>query len=573
MYNLIKQRIKRLRSGSVALLFLVAYSVSIFAPFVSTTTVSAHEQPQNNDSITFCHAKPADTAANGWNELTTSVFAFFQSGHPQHDADIVPPFNYGPGNNLHFPGMNWNATGQAILANGCEKPNVRIDVPPTPKVDDPCGLGNATWIVPKDTDTVTWKLWQNGDLVASTTSGYEFTNGKTWYNYGKAQDSGELCVKFVEATAPTVDKDRCGTNHDTYTIPDVEGVQYFVNGQPVAPGTYSTNGALHVKISAEAKDGYKLIGRDNCWTLDFTNEPCLIPVEAVAPTVNSDPCGTGNDTYTIPYVKGVVYIVNGHIKAPGTYSTHGKAKLEIKAVALPGYKLVGKDCWTLWFTNDACPVEVTPPEQETVCGENNDLIILPETEHVTYTQTGWVDGVNVVTATPDKGYYIDNYDGEGPMQWTFYDEGNCAAEVSVPVDPSVVCGADNDIITVPSNSAHVTYTSTGWVNGKNTITATVDPGYYISGTQGLTTQSWTYTDSNTSCGHVLGASTTTPNVPMLENTGANTSLATYLSMSLLGLAVLTFLQNETRMQKLSSSTRRMIARLRAIFAEPFTCPV
>lgn len=84
---------------------------------------------EGRQRVTYCHAKPADTAKNGWNELTTSVAVFFQSGHDQHAADIVKPFTYVKnGETIEFPGMNW-PEGKEILENGCNKP---VDPDPDP---------------------------------------------------------------------------------------------------------------------------------------------------------------------------------------------------------------------------------------------------------------------------------------------------------------------------------------------------------------------------------------------------------------------------------------------------------
>ena len=654
----IKQKIRRLRSGAIALLFLAAYGIAALAPFVPTqtafadTTDSTNIQTQgfegrdtSHQPITFCHATGSDS--NPYVKLTTDAGAFYRSGHINHTGDIYPAGAFTKGGH----DFSWDAQGDQSLLQypDCKKPNVKINVPLAPKVYDPCGFDNATWIVPEDTSTITWKLLRNGHLVASTTSGYEFTNGQTEHDYGVAPDSGKPCVTFVRAEAPT-SSDPCGISNDTFTIPSVEGVQYLMkvgkDYRPINPGTYPANGAS-VEIKAVAKEGYVLIGQD-CWDLCFTSKPC--EVRATKPT-GSDFCGTSKDTFTIPSVQGVQYYVkvgNHYDKiAAGTYSANGYV-VRIEAKAMDGYVLVGDDDWTLNFTNIRCLVEVTPlpptqnvvcgpqndtvtipdvkgvyykqfskdgvtvviavpmegyvfpedtqyvwkfvdhatlcpvtptvPVVETVCGKNNDLVTLPEdVMHVTYSQTGWVDGVDVVTATADEGYYIAGTEGETTMQWTFKDDATlCAATVAVPVDPTIVCGANNDVVTVPT-SAHVTYTSTGWINGKNTITATVDPGYYIAGTQNLTTQSWTYTDTNTSCGQVLGASTTTPNVlaavtPQLENTGNNFVLPMLMSTGVLGLAIMTVLQSSTRKSKLALLVEHMVAKFTQAIQQPFTVP-
>lgn len=66
--------------------------------------------------VTFCHATPPDTAANGYQELTTDDDGVLSGHAPQHSADIIPPFDYYDG---HFDGQNWDTIGQAIWENDC----------------------------------------------------------------------------------------------------------------------------------------------------------------------------------------------------------------------------------------------------------------------------------------------------------------------------------------------------------------------------------------------------------------------------------------------------------------------
>ena len=387
---------------------------------------------------------------------------------------------------------------------------------------------------------------------------------------GKCQNNKRQPTS-VYAQTPTR-KDPCGTENDTYTIPAVEGVQYRVDGQPVAPGTYSTHGDKHIEITARAKQGYILIGRD-CWKLDFTNnKQCVIEIKPIAPQEPVVNCGPANDSITLPEQEGV------------TYSTVWQGnKLVVTATAKKGYTFPDYMKTVSWTFTDAatpCPVEVVVPEDPTVvCGPNNDVVTLPrEVNHVTYTQTGWANGENTITAIAADGYYIAGTEGkQTSIEWTLYDDATlCATTVTVPVDPTVVCGANNDVVTVPK-SDHVIYTSTGWVNGKNTITATADAGYYIAGTEGVTTQTWTYTDAGTFCGHVLGDTTTTPNVtptsaPRLENTGNSIILPMLISTGVLGLAVMTVLQNDRRSGRVAKRLQTLFEKIGVQLTQPFVVP-
>ncbi len=383
---------------------------------------------------------------------------------------------------------------------------------PNPNFIDLCGPDNAEWEVPVDTDEIVWTLKPGGQLVAETTQGYEFTDGTTKHNFGKAPDSGKACPVLKQPPAPVVKKDKCGVTHDTYRIPSASGVTYYVNGVEVAAGVHSTNGELIVTVSAVAEDGSGYT-KDNSWSLQFTDVPC----EEEGPM----------------------------------------------------------------------PVQYPKPTVEVVCGPNNDIVTVPLSgNHITYTSKGWKNGKFVVTAVTDKGYYFQGTDGKTKLVWKFHDHntecggGQGEGQPVTPAEPTVtpVCGPNNDTVTLP-DTAHVTYSQTGWVDGKNTVTATVDEGYYISGTEGETTMEWTFTDENTPCGgQVLGETTKTPNVPavaavQLENTGNSIVLPMLLSTGILSLAIMTMLEKGgKRSSKLAAFVQRAADRLYESFAQPFVLP-
>lgn len=75
--------------------------------------------------------------------------------------------------------------------------------------------------------------------------------------------------------------DECGTEKDTYTVPETEGVDYFVDGQVVEAGTHPGSGT--VTVTAQPQAGYTLTGTTE-WTHEFTDEPCDEPSESPSPT-------------------------------------------------------------------------------------------------------------------------------------------------------------------------------------------------------------------------------------------------------------------------------------------------
>ena len=98
-------------------LLVVAASLATALAFSATTVSLA------SDKVTICHS----TGNGGWEQIEPNVNGVL-NGHDGHPNDIIPPFDYeDKGKTQHYPGKNWDATGQGIFANGCSKPQ-----PPTP---------------------------------------------------------------------------------------------------------------------------------------------------------------------------------------------------------------------------------------------------------------------------------------------------------------------------------------------------------------------------------------------------------------------------------------------------------
>jgi len=101
-------------------------------------------------------------------------------------------------------------------------------------------------------------------------------------------------------------------------------------------------------------------------------------------------------------------------------------------------------------------------------------------------------------------------------------------------------------------------------------------------TEPVTTKSWVLTDDNTPCGEVLGETTVTPNAPTLpvggqgaalQDTGNDMLLPMLLSTGILGLAIMTMLQNSTnrrRPSRLATFLSRGADQLQIAFAQPFS---
>ena len=240
-------------------------------------------------------------------------------------------------------------------------------------------------------------------VTASATTGYVLT-GPSEFTHTFTD------IRLASATEPTW-TDEYGTASDTYTIPAVTGVQYAVDGAPVAPGTHPATGT--VVVTASAAPGYVLEGPAE-FVHTFTD---IRLASAVEPTW-TDAYGTADDTYTIPAVTGVQYAVDGTPVAPGTHPATGT--VVVTASATTGYVLTGPTEFTRTFTDIRLVTAVEPTWTDTY-GTADDTYTIPTVEGVQYAVDGTpvtpgthpATGTVVVTAAATTGYVLT-----GPSQFT-----------------------------------------------------------------------------------------------------------------------------------------------------------
>ncbi|WP_395405252.1 FG-GAP-like repeat-containing protein [Arthrobacter sp. UC242_113] len=133
--------------------------------------------------------------------------------------------------------------------------------------------------------------------------------------------------EVVPAAVVFVDKD--GTAEDTYTVPETEGVEYVLGDKVVEAGAYPGSGT--VTVTARAKTDFVLkAGAVTEWSATFKATPFEVVPAAV---VFVDKDGTAEDTYTVPAMEGVEYLVGGRAVAAGTYAGAGTVSVTAKATA------------------------------------------------------------------------------------------------------------------------------------------------------------------------------------------------------------------------------------------------
>jgi hypothetical protein len=252
--------------------YVLSYDIGQPKPNKDTdcpTIVAVPTQPGVTDPCGLNNATwnvPADTAMYDWELLATGELVV----HAQ------PGYMFTDGTFTHSYGL---APDRGVL---CPVEITKVSVPAAPAIADPCGVANATWSLPANTTIFSWSISASGHLIVVITApNTTFTDGSTQHDYGVAPDSGILCATAQDPTF----SNPCGIIRDTYTIPQVSGIEYLVNNAVVAAGTYSTNGALTIAVTARAIAGYELTGGSSSWNLEFTNERCASAAEVSIATI------------------------------------------------------------------------------------------------------------------------------------------------------------------------------------------------------------------------------------------------------------------------------------------------
>ena len=283
---------------------------------------------------------------------------------------------------------------------------------------------------------------------------------------------------------------------NSYTIPNVAGVKYTVNGQEALPGTVtvSTTASTTVTVKAEAKTGYAFpSGIVNQWTANFVVATPTEGVSQAAPVFDMKAF-----TYTIPQSTGVDYFANGVIKAAGVYTGTGVTTITAKAKTGYALNLALPSTWTADLTRPL--VQFATPAAPTF-NKTNGTYTIPAVTGVVYKVAGVIKpagvyqgtGVVTVTAAAASGYTLTS---GAVSTWS----GDITKPVLISVTPvAPTMTVMTKTYTIPSTKGvvyHVngvakpagTYPGSGVVS----ITATASAGYVLAGTA-----KWSFTLQNT----------------------------------------------------------------------------
>ena len=172
---------------------------------------------------------------------------------------------------------------------------------PTPAPVDPCGLGNAYWIIPHDTAKVDWSL--NGGILTATAIGVLFQDGRSVISFGTAPDSGKLCSVKLPHTPDT--DDPCGPANATWDMPhNTHEYTWSLSAQGHLIATTTAN---YVFSNGQTSHDFGVA--------PDSNQPC--PVSITQPTCDVD----GSMTLTLPayYHHDYYYEVTTGIGFPVIY--------------------------------------------------------------------------------------------------------------------------------------------------------------------------------------------------------------------------------------------------------------
>ena len=137
--------------------------------------------------------------------------------------------------------------------------------PPTVVSGFDCLADDPTAVLSPDSDP-RWTATADLDdselgyrFVVTAKPGYVFGQGDTEVTLtGTIDDSNRSC-EATPATPTVTGSEYCGVE-DTYVIPTTLGVVYLVDGRPVGAGTYNLAEGETVVVTAQAAEGYRLVG-------------------------------------------------------------------------------------------------------------------------------------------------------------------------------------------------------------------------------------------------------------------------------------------------------------------------
>ena len=253
---------------------------------------------RDSQHITICHG----TGDGGWNQISPDDDGVV-NGHADHPTDIIPPFDYEDhGQVHHYPGKHWDASGQAIWNNGCEKPEPPPTCPENASVTatDSGGAAQEQFTSPDSVyarglnmpsnTTLSFTVSGEDGSVASgnVPSGNGSFTSPVWDGSGASTGSHTYTVAFSATGCSRGDTFQYSTPEPTPNPELIVRKTVIGAGKPASDFSFSVNG-----------------GAPTAFEVDGENKLTLAPgtynvTEAPAPGFTTTTDGCNNVTLSVP---------------------------------------------------------------------------------------------------------------------------------------------------------------------------------------------------------------------------------------------------------------------------------
>jgi serine protease len=277
------------------------------------------------------------------------------------------------------------------------------------------GIAFTDMSQPEDPSKYRFGMYGTANLFTYDSLPPQTYNHPRDYFAGKPPLPTAPAIKTVTPSAPIF-------TETGFTIPEVEGVEYQMDGYEIRPGTWDAF-RYQTDITLVPKQGFAFpAGTQTTYTHFFEHlnpNPALIEVAPAAPEFRH-----ASNTYVIPSVKGVQYQVNGYNASPGTYPAPSGENVDVVITAspLPGYSF-GAGAVSRWEARMRVPSTITvTPAAPTFDSISRTYTIPSSGSGISYRSNGQTTtpgtypgtGTVVVDALPLPGYTLT-----GVTSWTY----------------------------------------------------------------------------------------------------------------------------------------------------------
>lgn len=157
---------------------LIAIVLAVIGLGAGAASATGDDPSADNKKVSFCHATSSET--NPYVFIETSVMAFYNAGHIDHEGDIWEAFSYvdNKGETVNVPAQG----DTSLLAfEDCQEPKVNEQVTrPDVTFADPCGTENDVFAVAGGRGFTVGALQTDGVIQAITVTlaeGFDWADG------------------------------------------------------------------------------------------------------------------------------------------------------------------------------------------------------------------------------------------------------------------------------------------------------------------------------------------------------------------------------------------------------------